>query len=111
MLQENRVGKVFCLFFCGGGGGRGGVEKEGKTICTVVNEEIPQEGKQLRSSRECNNLTELSNDKSRDEEGDGTSCKICTIPWIEVTEKCGDWFQCNICDKYTVDSLIKGHTN
>ena len=41
----------------------------------VVNEEIPQEGQQPGSSRQCNNLTESSNDEgSEKEEDDGTIC-------------------------------------
>ena len=28
------------------------------------------------------------------------TCKICKIPWIELTEKCGNWVQCAICDEY-----------
>ena len=26
--------------------------------------------------------------------------KICRILWIELTEKCGDWDQCNICNEF-----------
>ena len=48
-------------------------------------------------SRQCNNSVEYSND---DEEDDGTTCKIYKIPWIELTEKCGDWVQCNIRNEY-----------
>ena len=50
----------------------------------IVNEEIPQEEQQTGTSRQCNNLAESSNDESsEDEEDDGTTCKICKIPWIE----------------------------
>ena len=46
-------------------------------------------------------MAELSNNESSDEEDDdGTTCKICKIPWIELTEKCGDWAQGAICDEY-----------
>ena len=57
---------------------------------TVVNEEIPQEEQQLGPSRQCNNLAESSYVENSDEEDDGTNCKICKIPWTELTEKCGD---------------------
>ena len=46
-------------------------------------------------------MAESSNDESSDEEeDDGTNCKICKIPWIELTEKCGDRVKCDICDEY-----------
>ena len=53
----------------------------------VVNEEIPQEELQTSPSRQCKNLAEPWNDESSDEEEiDSTTCKICKIPWIELTE-------------------------
>ena len=64
----------------------------------AVNKETPQEEQHPGPSRQCNNLAESSNGESSDEEDDGT-CKICKIPWVELTEKCGDWVQCNICDE------------
>ena len=46
-------------------------------------------------------ITLWSNDESRDEEkDDGSTWKICKIPRIELTKKCGDWIQWDICDKY-----------
>ena len=66
---------------------------------TAVNEEILQEEQQPGPSRQCNNLAESSNDESRDEkEVDRTTCKMCKIPWIELTEKSKDRFQYDICD-------------
>ena len=57
--------------------------------------------KYLRRSYCGKGMAESLNDESNDEEEDDcTICKICKIPWIEVTEKCGDWFQCDINDKY-----------
>ena len=51
--------------------------------------------------RQYSNSSESSNDESCDEEeDDGTTCKICKIHWIELTERCGDWVQCDICDEY-----------
>ena len=42
-------------------------------------------------SRKCNNLAESSNNENSDEkEDDGTTCKYCKIPWIKLTDKCGD---------------------
>ena len=68
---------------------------------TVVIEEIPHVKQQPGLSWQCNNLAESSNDESSDEEGDdGTACKICKIPWIELREKCRDWVQCYICEEY-----------
>ena len=47
-------------------------------------------------------------DESGDEElFDGATCKICKIPWIELTEKSGYWSQCDICDEYI---WLKGHS-
>ena len=71
----------------------------------VFNEEMPQEKQQPGPSRQCNNLAESSNDESsteeeNDEEDDGTTCNVCKISWIELTKKCGDQVQCNICDEY-----------
>ena len=38
-------------------------------------------------SRQCNNLTEFLNESSdEEEEDDGTNCKICKIPSIELTK-------------------------
>ena len=74
--------------------------ERGKKILsgTVLNEEIPQEEQHPGPSKQHNNMAESSNDESSDkEEDDGTTCKIYKIPWIELMEKCGDWFQCNIC--------------
>ena len=66
-----------------------------------MNKEIYQEEQQPCPLQQCNNLAESTNDGSSDEEGDdGTICKICKIPWIELTEKCRDWVQYNTCDKY-----------
>ena len=50
--------------------------------------------------RQCNNLVESSNNESCDEEEDNgtTICKTYKISWIELTEKCGDWVQCDICN-------------
>ena len=45
-------------------------------------------------------MVESSNDESSDEEDGGTTCKICKIPWIELTEKREDWVQCDMCDEY-----------
>ena len=67
---------------------------------TAVNEEIPQEKQQLGPWRQCNNLAESSNDDSSDEEDDDTPCKICKVPSIEITDKCKDWIQCDICDEF-----------
>ena len=39
-------------------------------------------------------------ENSNEEVDDGTTCKICEIPWIELTEECGDWVECNICKEY-----------
>ena len=48
-----------------------------------------------------NNLAKSTNDgNSDDEENDGTTCKICKISSIEVTEKFGDWIECDTCDEY-----------
>ena len=74
LLQENRVEKFR--------GERG----RGKEVpsATVTNEEIPQEEEEQPSPlRQCNNLAKSSNDESsHKEEDDGTTCKICKIPWI-----------------------------
>ena len=79
---------------------KGGERKEDPS-CMVVNEEIPQEEQQPGPSWQCKNLAELSNDESSvEEEGDGTTCSICKILWVELMEKCGDWVQCDICDEY-----------
>ena len=56
--------------------------------------------------RQCNNLAELSNDDSSDDKGDGTIRKICKIPWLEMTEKCGYWVQSEIWDEYI---CLKGY--
>ena len=62
--KQNKVEKV----------GRGGQEEKKKIPSSkVVNEEIPQEGQQPGSFRQCNNLTESSNDEGSDED-DGTTC-------------------------------------
>ena len=46
-------------------------------------------------------MVESTNDEGNDEkEDDGTTCKICNIPWMELTEKCGDWVLCDLCDEY-----------
>ena len=51
--------------------------------------------------RRCNNLTESSNDVTNNKEKDnGTTCKICKISSIELTDKEEDWVQCDICDQY-----------
>ena len=73
LLQENRVEKVR------GERGRGKEIPSG----TDASEEIPQEEQQPRPLRQCNNLAKSSNDESsHKEEDDGTTCKICKIPWI-----------------------------
>ena len=73
LLQENRVEKVR------GERGRGKEIPSG----TYASEEIPQEEQQPRPLRQCNNLAKSSNDESsHKEEDDGTTCKICKIPWI-----------------------------
>ena len=67
----------------------------------VVNKEISQEGQQPGPLPQCNNLTESSNDESSIEvEDDGSTCKVCKIPLIELTKKCGNWVQYDICDEY-----------
>ena len=67
----------------------------------VSHEEKHQEEQQTGPSRQCDNLTESSNDESSDEkENDVTICKTCKIPWIELKEKCGGGVQCDIYDKY-----------
>ena len=91
LLQQNRAKKV--------GGKRG----EGKKIPSgaVFHEKVPKEEQQPGSSRQCNNLVELSNhESSHKEENDGTNCKIFKKIWRDLTEKCGDWVQWNICDEY-----------
>ena len=61
------------------------------------NEQIPQEEQQSGLSWQCNNLVKSSNVKSSDEEeDDGTTCTIWKDPWVELTEKCGDLFQCDM---------------
>ena len=75
-------------------------------IGTVVNEEIPQEERQPGPLRQRNNLAESSNDESSDDKGDGTIRKICKIPWLEMTEKCGYWVQSEIWDEYI---CLKGY--
>ena len=73
LLQANRVEKVR------GERGRGKEIPSG----TDASEEIPQEEQQPRPLRQCNNLAKSSNDESsHKEEDDGTTCKICKIPWI-----------------------------
>ena len=73
LLQESRVEKVR------GERGRGKEIPSG----TDASEEIPQEEQQPRPLRQCNNLAKSSNDESsHKEEDDGTTCKICKIPWI-----------------------------
>ena len=73
LLQENRVEKVR------GERGRGKEIPSG----TDASEEISQEEQQPRPLRQCNNLAKSSNDESsHKEEDDGTTCKICKIPWI-----------------------------
>ena len=70
---------------------------------TAIDEEILQEEQQPGPSCKCKKFAESSNDESSDEEeDDGTTCKICKIPWIELTEKYEDWIQCGeyICPKY-----------
>ena len=68
---------------------------------TVTNLVITQEKQQPGPWHQCNNSAESSNDESRDEEKDDSpTCKICKIHWIELTEKCGDGVQCDICDEY-----------
>ena len=51
-------------------------------------------------------MAESSNDESSDEEDDGTTCKICEIPWIELTEKFGDCMMCDICDDISADDFF-----
>ena len=81
LLQQKRAKKA------GRGTGRGKKIQSG----TVFNEEIPKEEQQPGPSRQWNNLGESCNDESSNEKEDGgTACKICKIPWIELTEKCGD---------------------
>ena len=47
------------------------------------------------------NLVEsLIDEKSDEGEDYDTTCKIYKIPWVKLTEKCRDWFQCNICEEY-----------
>ena len=93
LLQQNRDEKV------GRGGGRWGeVEEDRESRCHQLWLSIKKQSGKLR---QCNILTESSNDESSDEEeDDGTTCKICEIPWIELTEECGDWVECNICKEY-----------
>ena len=79
-----------------------GRERE-KTIpsVSVFTKKIPQEKQQLGLSGQCDNLALSSNNESSDEEEDnGTTWKICKIPWIELAQQWGDWVQCDICDKY-----------
>ena len=76
---------------------------------TVVNEKIPQEDQQPGPSQQCNNLAKSSNGESSNEEDDGTTFIICKIPWTELTEKCGDWAQCAICDEYSIRREIFLH--
>ena len=63
---------------------------------------MPQQEQHPGPLRQCNNLAESSSDESSvEEEDDGTStCKICKIPWTELTEKCRYWVQRDICDEY-----------
>ena len=35
-----------------------------------------------------------------EEENYSTTCKICKTPSIKLMKKCGDWFQCDICEEY-----------
>ena len=72
----------------------------------VFNEEIPQEEQQPGPSRQCNNLAESLNDESSNEDAD-TTCKIFRIPWIELTEKCGDWVQCLYAINISAQSAMK----
>ena len=54
-----------------------------------------------------NNLAELSHEEgTNEEEGDGTTCKICKILCIKLVDKCGDWVQCNICDETSARSAM-----
>ena len=71
LLQQNSAGKV----------GRGKRDEE-------VEGEIPQEKQQPGLLRQCNYLAESSNcESSNEEEDDSTTCKICKIPWIELTQR------------------------
>ena len=55
---------------------------------------------------QCNDFAESSNDESSDEGDDRTTSKMFKIPWIELTEKCGDWVQCSICDDMSAQSAM-----
>ena len=81
----------------------GGKRGKGKKIPSgaAVNQETLQEEQHSGPSRQYNSLAESQNDKSGDkEEYDGTTCKVYKTAWIELTEKCGDWIQSDICDEY-----------
>ena len=61
---------------------------------------MSQEEQQPGPLRQHNNLAESSNDESgNEEEDDNTTCKTSKSPWLELTKKCGDWVQCDICDR------------
>ena len=60
---------------------------------------MSQEEQQPGPLRQHNNLAESSNDESGNEEDDNTTCKTSKSPWLELTKKCGDWVQCDICDR------------
>ena len=90
LLQQNRAENVW---------GQRKMKEVPSGTGTIVNEEIPQDEKQ--PSRQYNNLAESLNDESSNEqEDDVTAYKMCKTPWIELTEKCGDWVQWNICNEY-----------
>ena len=42
----------------------------------------------------------LKDESSDEDEDDGTNCKIHKILSIELTEKCGDWVQCDTYNEY-----------
>ena len=67
---------------------------------TVVNGELPQEEQEAGTLQQFNNLGKSSNGESSNEKDDGTTCKICKIPRKQLTGKCADWVQCDICVEY-----------
>ena len=75
LLQQNRAENVSF----GGGGGGERKRKDDISSGRYVNEVIIQKEQQPGLSGKFNNLAKSSNDESRDEEDDGTTCEFCEI--------------------------------
>ena len=74
---------------------------------TVANEETPQEEQKPDPTRQCNSLAESYRRIMTAAMKRKMVAVPAQIPWIELTEKCGDWAQYNIFDEYICPNSYK----